>query len=116
MTFYFFRATECLDHLVAKGADCNQRDSRLRTPLHYAASKCLYSCVRTAVAAGGCDVNCRDADGITPLMLLAEADVEASVIEYLLGNSAEVAVRDARGYHALHYAAASASRWKGCGS
>ena len=46
------RSAECLDLLIASGAEVNVADSYGRLPLHYAAAKCWFNCMFTLVSRG----------------------------------------------------------------
>ena len=93
LSVLIFRAAECLDFLIAKGADYELIDSKGRTALHYAASKCWFNCIFTLVSAGT-DANCRDTDGVTPLMVVAAEDSEAHCVDYLLSHEGDPGIRN----------------------
>ena len=46
------RSAECLDLLIASGADVNVADIHGRLPLHYAAAKSWFNCMFTLVSRG----------------------------------------------------------------
>ena len=48
----FKGSVDCLDFLIASGADINVIDKYGRFPLHYAASKSWFDCIFTLVSSG----------------------------------------------------------------
>ncbi|MEG4215943.1 ankyrin repeat domain-containing protein [Microcoleus sp. Pol14C6] len=89
---------ELVQQLINNGANVVIRDSKQRTPLHYAATKEVAALLML-------DVNARDKFGNTPLHLAVDRGSQ-DIAELLIANGARVNVRNAKGQTPLYRAIA----------
>jgi ankyrin repeat protein len=97
---------ECLEVLLANGADVNARDNRQKTPLHIigwspkGSKEEKERCVEMLINAGA-DVDAKGEDGRTPLHYAAN-NGKVDCLEFLLAKGAEVNARTKKQYTPLH--------------
>lgn len=97
--------TECVQMLLAKGADHSSKNKKGQTPLHLAARSQGVECIEALLRAGSA-INERDSDNRTPLhAAVGKALLAFNSVETLLRWGADVNVKDRYGYTALHVAA-----------
>lgn len=102
--------------LLARGADVEEVNAELRTPLHEAAGRCTRDVVELLVGAGA-RVNVADFDGLTPLHEACAASRlgagnyalfsagDPRVVAFLLARGADPRSRARNGWTPLHAAA-----------
>jgi ankyrin repeat protein len=96
--------TARLAALLSRGADVNQRDSRLgRTALHAAAGAGNVAAV-TCLLENGADPNVPDHSHWTPLHMAVGSDSRPEIVQALLGRGADVNARDSDRETPLHHA------------
>jgi ankyrin repeat protein len=87
------RSIFVLKRLRDRGADANERNKHLQTPLYVASRTRTPKVARTSISYGA-DVNCRDTFGWTPLHTAAQYG-RTELVRVLLDNGADVnAARD----------------------
>jgi ankyrin repeat protein len=93
-----------VQRLLDRGADVNERNERLQTPLDLASEHGNLAIAKTLIEYGA-DVNSRDNFGWTPLHRAAATRYRhAGVVELLLVNGADINATEREGYTALHFA------------
>lgn len=97
---------DCVNLLLAKGADVKIKNHRGVTPLHLAARTSSLACVESLVSNGNADPNAEDFDKRTPLhAAIGNSDTSVDIIESLILWGANINQKDVFGYSALHLAA-----------
>jgi ankyrin repeat protein len=82
---------ELVQQLINNGANVVIRDSKKRTPLHYAATKEVAALLML-------DINTRDESGNTPLHLAVQ-DNHPEIVSFLIANGAELNVENTSEYN-----------------
>eukprot|EP01104_Vermistella_antarctica_P001160 TRINITY_DN1121_c0_g1_i1.p1 TRINITY_DN1121_c0_g1~~TRINITY_DN1121_c0_g1_i1.p1 ORF type:complete len:694 (+),score=171.48 TRINITY_DN1121_c0_g1_i1:414-2495(+) len=96
---------ECMQILLGKDADVNERDVRDTTPLHHAAQAAQLSCVHVLLIKGA-EPNATDCFQQTALHKACVRG-NAEVVRHLLEHGADVALADVDGSTSLHKACAN---------
>lgn len=97
---------ECVNLLLAKGADAKIKNHRGVTPLHLAARTSSLECVESLLCNGNANPNSEDFDKRTPLhAAIGKSDACIDIIESLILRGANINQKDVFGYTALHLAA-----------
>ncbi|KAJ6646569.1 Transient receptor potential channel pyrexia [Pseudolycoriella hygida] len=97
---------ECVNLLLAKGADAKIKNHRGVTPLHLAARTSSIECVESLLCNGNANPNAEDFDKRTPLhAAIGKSDTSLLIIESLIMWGADINQKDIFGYSALHLAA-----------
>ncbi|XP_037033312.1 transient receptor potential channel pyrexia-like [Bradysia coprophila] len=97
---------ECVNLLLAKGADVKIKNHRGFTPLHLAARTSSLACVEALLSNGHANPNAEDFDKRTPLhAAIGTSDTSVDIIENLVMWGADVNQKDVFGFSALHLAA-----------
>ncbi len=86
---------ELVEQLINNGANIVIRDSKERTPLHYAATKEVADLLML-------DINARDKSGNTPLHL-AVHDNRPEIVSFLIANGAQVNLKNSKLLTQLKY-------------
>lgn len=97
---------ECVELLLAAGADINARDGSGDTALHWASYRGSVDCVQALVNCADASVNTVDAHHSTPLSWASKRP-SAACIDVLLRHNASPNIADADGQTALIHAALS---------
>ncbi|UNU25030.1 ankyrin repeat domain-containing protein [Microcoleus vaginatus] len=87
---------ELVQQLINNGANIVIRDSKKRTPLHYAATKEVATLLML-------DINAKDEYGNTPLHLAIQ-DARPEIVSFLIANGAQLNVKNSYGATPLHIA------------
>ena len=93
---------DVFQRLLDQGADVDERDERLKTPLHVASWQGKIEIVRTLIKYGA-DVNALDIEGWTPIHFAAQNE-RVDLLPLLLDNSADIHATERNGNTALHIA------------
>jgi len=95
---------ECLELLLAAGADINARDASGDTALHWASYRGSVDCVQSLVSHGDASINTIDTHHCTPLSWASKRP-SAACIDVLLRHNALPNIADTDGRTALIHAA-----------
>ena len=93
---------DVVQRLLDRGADLNERNKILQTPLDVASEHGKLAIAKKLIKYGA-DVNSRDTLGWTPLHVAARHE-HIDVVELLLNNGADIHATEREGYTALHIA------------
>ncbi|KAJ6632711.1 Transient receptor potential channel pyrexia, partial [Pseudolycoriella hygida] len=97
---------DCVNLLLAKGADAAMKNHRGFTALHLAARTSSLECVESLLRNGNADPNAEDFDERTPLhAAVSKSDSAFDILETLIAWGANVNHKDIFGFTALHLAA-----------
>lgn len=97
---------ECVNLLLAKGADAKIKNHRGVTALHLAARTSSLACVESLLSNGNANPNAEDFDKRTPLhAAVGKSDAAIDILECLVLWGANINQKDVFGYSALHLAA-----------
>lgn len=97
---------ECVNLLLAKGADAKIKNHRGVTPLHLAARTSSLECVESLLSNGNATPNAEDFDKRTPLhAAIGKSNSSIQIIENLIMWGANINQKDVFGFTALHLAA-----------
>lgn len=91
----------CAEMVLEKKADINCKDSKGRSPLHYAVLKNHRTMVQLLIRKKA-DLNIQDKTGITPLMAASRLGY-IQIVKDLLGAGADVSIADSKKRRAVHY-------------
>ena len=94
---------DAFQRLLNRGADVNERDERLKTPLHVASYDGKLEIAKILIKYGA-DVNSRDNEGWTPLHWAAPNHGLVDILRLLLDNGADIDATEREGDTALHIA------------
>ena len=96
---------DCVQLLLAKGANPTLYNHRGYTPLHLASRTSNFECV-VLLLEGGADPNAKDLDQRTPLhAAIGKSENSLDIIETLIAHGADVNQKDVYGFTSLHLAA-----------
>ncbi|KKT23685.1 MAG: hypothetical protein UW09_C0003G0207 [candidate division TM6 bacterium GW2011_GWF2_43_87] len=96
-----FHKLDAVKFLIKKGADVNQGNWRLMTPLFFAVRDANLAIVRCLVEEGKADVNSVNEWKETPLFLAGRADKDLEIVKYLIEKGADVGVKNNKNETAL---------------
>lgn len=97
---------ECVNLLLAKGADAKIKNHRGVTPLHLAARTSSLECVEALLRNGNANPNAEDFDKRTPLhAAIGKSNTSTQIIETLIMWGVNINQKDVFGFSALHLAA-----------
>lgn len=97
---------ECVNLLLAKGANTKIKNHRGVTPLHLAARTSSLECVESLLCNGNANPNAEDFDKRTPLhAAIGRSNTSIQIIESLVMWGADINHKDVFGFTALHLAA-----------
>ncbi|EAY22143.1 ankyrin repeat protein, putative [Trichomonas vaginalis G3] len=89
-----------IEIFVSHGLDIKAKDSKGKTPLHYAIQLNKANAIEFLLAQGA-DINASDNDGKTPMHYFAE-NMNKNIFEILISNGADINAIDISGKTALH--------------
>ena len=99
-----YENAQCVQALIARGADVNMSDSKGITPLMYSLTNSSpeKSCIIQMLITAGAHINAQDACGLTPLMHAIKA-AQLSAAYRLLANGANIFIRCNNRKNVLYY-------------
>lgn len=97
---------DCVNLLLAKGAEAKIKNHRGVTPLHLAARTSSLECVESLLRNGNANPNAEDFDKRTPLhAAIGRSSASIQIIENLIMWGANINQKDVFGFSAMHLAA-----------
>ena len=97
-----YRFENIAEMLIKHGANCNVKDHKGLTPLHYAVNKLSIDLVQLLLNHGA-NGNVKDHNGLTPLHYAVKVS-RTDLVKLLLSHGANGNVKDHNGLTPLHYA------------